>query len=449
MVCRWLLDMTQDFVAWFREASPYINAHRKRTFIVFLDSEACVDRLLSGIVHDLALLVSLGVRLVVVMDARTHVDRELAVRGIESRLFLGQRITTPEVLEAAVAAIGRLRAQLEARLSMSLPDTPMHNTRVQVASGNYVTGKPLGVIEGVDYQLSGEVRRINSQLLRHHLDDNSVVLLTSLGHSITGETFYIPGERVASAVAATLCADKLIMLTAEPVITRDGQTVSAMRPSELAAHASDLAPHGIAAHYIHALLEASRAGVPRCHLVDHRIDGALLLELFTRQGIGTQVSEYRGDVIRQAGAGDIGGILRLIEPLEQLGVLVRRDRERLEREIGHFQVADLDGLVVGCAALYPLQDKLAELACLAVEPHHKGHGYGEALLRAIEVQARARGFRQLLVLTTRAEHWFTEHGFRLISFAGLPDARRRMYNYQRNSKILRKDLHEERHEKPS
>lgn len=439
------LEKMQGFVSQFRDAAPYISSHRGQTFVILLDGETIASDKLSGIIHDLALLHSLGVRLVLVMGARLQLDEALAKQDLKSEFFAGRRLTSAAILDVAVATIGTMRAWMESRLSMGLPNTPMQNSRLQIASGNYITGRPVGVISGVDHLYSGEIKSVNHKLIRSHLDGEAIVLLTPLAYSITGHIFNVPSQKISATVAKELRADKLIMLTAKPKISHGSANVSILSYRDLVDYknASGCQLNSAASLYIDALCVASRSGIPRCHLVDYRIDGALLLELFTRQGIGTQISEHRNDEIRRANESDIGGILNLISPLEKAGILVKRSRERLEQEIDYFQVVVLDGLIIGCAALYPLstdQGQLAELACIAVNPDYASQGYGEALLESLERLALTRGYKKLLVLTTQTEHWFAEHGFIPAGFENLPENRADAYNFQRNSKVLIKSL---------
>jgi amino-acid N-acetyltransferase len=188
-------------------------------------------------------------------------------------------------------------------------------------------------------------------------------------------------------------------------------------------------------------LEACRGGVRRVHLINRHLDGALLLELFTREGVGTMVVRHSLDHLRDATIDDVGGVLALISPLEDEGTLVKRGRELLEIEIDRFSVVDHDGMIVGCAALYPYPDaKAAELACLAVHPDYRDAGHGADLLNVIEGKAQARGIERLFVLTTRAAHWFIERGFSEANVDALPADKRALYNWQRRSKVLIKTL---------
>jgi amino-acid N-acetyltransferase len=188
-------------------------------------------------------------------------------------------------------------------------------------------------------------------------------------------------------------------------------------------------------------LRAVRAGVGRAHLVSRRADGAILLELFTHSGVGSMITADPVERLRTAKIEDVGGILALIEPLEADGSLVKRNRERLEHEIANFEVIEHDGAILACAALYPFaEDKSAELACLAVAPEYRDAGYGERLLHACEARAKELKIRRMFALTTRAQHWFIAQGFKEAGVDVLPEKRKALYNWKRNSKIFLKRL---------
>ncbi len=187
-------------------------------------------------------------------------------------------------------------------------------------------------------------------------------------------------------------------------------------------------------------MRASSSGVGRVHLIGYNDDGTLLRELFSRDGVGTILTRESLEILRDARPDDISGLVALIEPLEESGALVRRSRELLEREISRFSVVEHDGMIVGCAALYPYGEDQAELACVAVHPHFRRWGYGERLLKRIETRARAVGIRRLFVLTTLTSHWFRERGFVEQSVDDLPEEKRLVYNLQRRSKVYAKPL---------
>jgi len=430
-----------DYVNWLRHASPYINAHRDRTFVVMLPGEGVEHPNFGNIVHDLVLLHSLGVRLVLVHGSRPQIEARLAARGLAARYHRGLRVTDGPTLECVVEAVGGLRLGIEARLSMDMAASPMQGARLRVAGGNLVTARPIGVVDGVDYQHTGEVRRIDRKGIERLLDERRIVLLSSLGYSPTGEIFNLACEDVAMSAAIELQADKLILFGAERgVLDAGGALVRELRPQQVPEHLERLGSD-YQGELLDAAAQACRGGVRRSHIVSYVEDGALLNELFTRDGAGTLVAQEQFEQLREAGIDDVGGLLELIRPLEEQGILVRRSREVLEREIGQFSIVERDGLIIACAALYPVPDSdWGELACLAVNPEYRQGGRGDQLLERIEQRARAQGLKTLFVLTTRTAHWFRERGFQPSGVERLPAARASLYNYQRQSKVFEKAL---------
>ena len=430
-----------DYVNWLRHASPYINAHRDRTFVVMLPGEGVAHPNFGNIVHDLVLLHSLGVRLVLVHGSRPQIEARLAARGLTPRYHRNLRVTDGPTLECVVEAVGGLRLGIEARLSMDMAASPMQGARLRVAGGNLVTARPIGVVDGVDYQHTGLVRRIDRKGIERLLDERRIVLLSSLGYSPTGEIFNLACEDVAMSAAIDLQADKLILFGAERgLLDAAGQLVRELRPQQAAAHLERLGSD-YQGELLDAAAQACRGGVRRSHIVSYVEDGALLNELFTRDGGGTLVAQEQFEQLREAGIDDVGGLLELIRPLEEQGILVRRSREVLEREIGQFSIVERDGLIIACAALYPVPESdWGELACLAVHPDYRQGGRGDQLLERIEQRARAQGLKTLFVLTTRTAHWFQERGFKPSSVERLPPARASLYNFQRQSKVFEKPL---------
>ncbi|MBF8744074.1 amino-acid N-acetyltransferase [Pseudomonas putida] len=430
-----------EYVNWLRHASPYINAHRDCTFVVMLPGDGVEHPNFGNIVHDLVLLHSLGVRLVLVHGSRPQIESRLAARGLTPHYHRGLRITDASTLDCVIDAVGALRLAIEARLSMDIAASPMQGSRLRVACGNLVTARPIGVVEGVDYHHTGEVRRIDRKGIGRLLDERSIVLLSPLGYSPTGEIFNLACEDVATRAAIELGADKLLLFGAESGLLDDkGNLVRELRPQQVPQHLARLGSD-YQGELLDAAAEACKGGVPRSHIVSYAEDGALLTELFTRGGGGTLVSQEQFEVVREATIDDVGGLLELISPLEEQGILVRRSREVLEREIEQFSVVEREGMIIACAALYPIADSEAgELACLAVNPEYRHGGRGDELLERIESRARQLGLTTLFVLTTRTAHWFRERGFVPSGVERLPSARASLYNYQRNSKIFEKSL---------
>jgi len=431
-----------NFVTWFRSVAPYFHAFRGRTFVIAFGGELVAERRFVSLAHDLNLLHSAGIRIVLVHGSRPQIEAQLKAREARSRYHRGLRVTDPVALECVKEAVGLLRVEIDALLSLGLPSTPMAGAAINTVSGNFITARPMGVHGGVDYQHTGAVRKVDAQAIAGCLDAGNIVVVSPIGYSPTGEVFNLAMEEVAVATAAALRAAKLVFLSGAAVIDADGAVRAELTANEaerLLADGARLAKD-TRAHLARAV-EAVRAGVERAHLVRRSVDGALLIELFTHEGSGSMITADKLERLRRATIDDVGGILRLIEPLEADGTLVRRSRERLEQEIGRFMVLEHDRLIVGCAALYPFpKTRAGELACLAVRPDDRGAGHGEKLLGALERQARAAGMKKLFVLTTRAAHWFVERGFRETGVDALPGEKQAMYNWQRRSKVLVKPL---------
>ena len=431
------------FVNWFRSASPYIRVHRGRTFVIQVGDNVLRSEGVTALVHDVALLTSLGIRLVLAFGARAAIKAGLDERGLESRYRAGVRITDAETMGVVKERAGRLLLELQARLSMGLGNTPTSNAAIRVSTGNYVTAKPLGVIDGVDYELTGNTRCIDADAISARLDDGEIIVLPPLGYSVTGEAYNLSALALAADLAVALQADKLIyLLEADDLFSlTGGRQASQLNQDDARALLGHAHAHSDSYQYLEHALEVSSNGVERVHLLNREEDGALLNELFTRDGSGLMLTTSPYDVTRRAEVADIGGILDLIEPCEQHGVLVKRSREKLELEAEHFTILTRDGVIIGCVGLYPYpKDAMGEIAGLVVHPEYQDSGQGSRLLEEVEKQARRQGLERVFVLTTQAQHWFQERGFLESSLQDLPMAKQYLYNYQRNSRILVKSL---------
>jgi amino-acid N-acetyltransferase len=446
------------FVDWFRHCTPYIHAHRGRTFVIAFGGEALDDARLPEIVHDIALLHGLGIRLVMVHGARPQIERRLAERGAALQYVNGLRVTDDAALACVKEAAGTARVEIEALLSLGLANSPMAGVRIPVASGNFVFARPIGVLDGVDYRHTGAVRRIDRASLMQRLDAGAVALMPPIGYSPTGEVFNLTAADVAHAAAVALDADKLIFLVEGPGLTEASESQArgaahgqaTLRSHLLGAEVADLLArrNDLAEDLGQALragAEACEHGVARVHIVGRADPSALLRELFTRDGAGTLITGEPYEQLRPALSSDIPGIRALLEPMERAGILVHRSAEELELVIDRFQVTELDGTIIACASLqaYP-QAAIGELACVAVHPAYRAQGRGDRLLAHMEECARAHGLERLFVLTTQTAHWFRERGFLPGDVQDLPDERRRQYNSARNSQVYVKTLRPQR-----
>ena len=427
---------SDDFIRFIRSSAPYIHAHRGCTFVLGIGGEAIADRRFPELMQDVALLHSLGVRLVLTHGARPQVDQRLAAAGVKTRVVRGRRITTKRALEHVKDAVGSTRVAIEAALSMGLPNTPMAGASIRVAAGNFVTAQPVGVVNGIDHEFTGDVRRVDVEAVRQRLDAGAVVLLSAIGFSLTGEAFNVPHQAVASAAARALGADKLLLLAEDALSDSRRKRIGELSPEE----ADELVrrrrlPLEMRLQVQEAVF-AVRHGVGRAHLVPRSAVGGILRELFTREGAGTMVAPGWGSV-RRATLADVGGILSLIESLADSGLLLRRPREVVEHEIDRFAVIVQDGMVVACGALRPYSaEGMCEIAAMAVHPAYRGGGRGQRLLEFLEAWAHDEGFERLFTLTTQTMQWFKERGFVSGRVTDLPEERRAVRSRRRNSKVL-------------
>jgi amino-acid N-acetyltransferase len=428
-----------------------MHAYRGKTFVVAMAGELIAAGKLNAFVQDLAILHSMGIKLVLVHGFRPQVNEQLAAKGHVSRFSHGLRITDEVALDAAQEAAGQLRFEIEAAFSQGLPNTPMANSTVRMVSGNFLTARPVGIVDGVDFRHSGLVRRVDAVAIRRAIDIGALVLLSPFGFSPTGEAFNLTMEDVATSTAIALRADKLLFLTEVPGIRENPQEVDADAAIDtelaladakrmLAALPAPTQPSD-AAFYLQHCVRACEGGVERSHILPFATDGALLLEVFTHDGIGTMVVDEKLESLREATADDVGGILQLIEPFERDGTLVRRERTEIERDIANYTVIEHDGIIFGCAALYPYPEaRTGEMAALTVSAQVQGQGDGERILKRIEQRAKAMGLDSIFVLSTRTMHWFIKRGFVQIDPDRLPEARKRKYNWDRRSMVLVKKL---------
>ncbi len=428
-----------DFVAWFRSVAPYINAFRGKTFVIAFGGEVVADGKFVELTHDFNLLAALGIRLVLVHGARPQIEQHLAKNNLGDTYHHGIRMTDADTMQCVKEAAGRVRVEIEALLSMGLANSPMANADIRVAGGNFITAQPIGVVNGMDLMHTGSVRKVDVAALNDRMEFGEVVLLSPLGYSPTGEVFNVTLEDIATATAIALDADKLVFLMdTDGVQDKKGKLLKELTIAGAQAVLSGKRklPDDVCL-FLPCAIRACEAGVARTHLISRHTDGAVLQELFSDEGIGTMVVESTLNTLRAATIEDVGGILHLLRPLEATGILVRRNRELLEREIARFVVLEHDHRIVGCAALYPFPDEAAaELACLAVDAQCRDRGYGQVILDHMIGIAKAQGLKKLFVLTTRTAHWFVERGFNEADVSALPAQKKLLYNYQRKSKVF-------------
>lgn len=430
------------FLNVLRSSAPYIHAHRNRCFVIAISGEAASRPDFTDLIYDIALLHSLGVKVVLVHGARPQIESRLTAADIKTDYVNDLRITSHDALKCVQEAVGSLRMEIEALFSTSLSGTPMSGARLDIASGNMVTAKPVGIRQGVDHQYTGVVRDIDVDAIHGHFEHGSLVLLSPVGYSRTGEIFNLRSEDVACAAAVALKADKLLLMHEGPHVHELLDCAAQLSLAEAGEVASNArADQPAASHLLDIAINACDQGIKRTHLISQGDNGALLQELYSRDGAGTLVSVKEFDQIRQASIEDVGGVMQLIDPIQNEGSLLPRGREQLELDIDHFLIMERDGLITACCALYPYSESgMGELACVAVHADYRKQGRAVALLENIERQASHLGLSRLFALTTHAPHWFVEHGFSAAGISDLPAARQNGYCIERNAKVFIKTL---------
>ncbi|GAB4815046.1 hypothetical protein N2152v2_002092 [Parachlorella kessleri] len=489
------------FVQFFRQASPYIAGHRGRTFVLALPGEVVDHKeVLHSLLEDVALLHGLGVKLVLVVGVRMQINKHVLEEGVKPRYEGGYRVTDTVTMAAAIEEAGKARMEIEARLSKGPAVTMVRRHErggdqsvnfgpaLSTVTGNYVAAKRKGVVDGVDYQHTGVVRFVQTEAVRKQLESGNVVLLSNLGYSAAGEVLNCDTYTVATRAAVDLQADKLILLTLPETQPLDLPQWLPLSDAErlLKSMASTPTQAGCLDDELHAGMQVQtssngsasqarsqtdvdfdkwyecglplpllaactvcRAGIKRAHLVDARIDGGLLLELYSRDGVGCMISTDFYEGIRPAAPQDLAAIRELLAPLEEKGILVRRSPQQMEDELPHFFVLERESKVLGCAAVKPLGrnavgEALAEFSAFCVHPTFRGSGKGDSFLEYLETDARSKGIQKLVLLTTRTADWFEQRGFRPAGPAHasqlLPDSRRGKIDPARNSQLFVKDL---------
>lgn len=428
--------MTESFVGAFREAAPYIRLLHGKTVVLAVLSPVLRSPNFAGLAQDIALLNNLGVRVVLMHGIRAFLPQN-------AQFVRHWRVTGSDTLAEIKRCCGTVRADWEAAWAAVPRPTVQSPRRMAVASGNYILAKPLGVIDGVDMQFTGEVRRIDTEAVNRALDGGQLVLVGPLAASFSGETFNLPLPETAAQMAAALDAEKLVFLTrADGVADAQGKCCLNLSWAQAEEYAGKFAQHEDIARILPAARTALEKGVHRVQILDGTADGSLLAELFTRDGVGTSLAQNAFAHIRAAVSADIPAMLRIIRPLAQNGTLLVRSYGDLERQLGDFYVLEYDNVLCGCAALKKFSGSgAAEISCLAVSDTVRNSGFGEMLLQSAENAARSQGISRLFALSTRTAQWFVERGFTAAALDDLPPERRRQYEDNgRHSKILCKYL---------
>jgi len=435
-------DFEKNFVQLFRSIAPYIHSFKSKIFVICISKKEISDKKFNNLIHDIALLNALGIKIIVTYNAMSGIETQLKIRNHQLKYSKGIPITDEIVLDCAKRAIGEYRLNIEASFSTNLPNTPMTNSKVRVVSGNFVKAKPLGVYDSVDFNKTGVVRKIDTDNIIKILESGAIVLIPPLGFSETGDAFNLSCDQLAVSIASELKSEKLIFTIDKDFLPKKNDSKFCEISHEKINYIlNESVLHEGSARLISQSTIANENGVERVHLIPLDDDGEILLELFTHDGIGTMLVKDKLDFVRSATLDDVSSILSLIEPFEKDGTLSSRSKLLIERDIKNFSVLEHDGIIYGCAGLYEFpEEKIGEIACLIISSNYQEKGEGKKLLNYIEKIAKSKKLKKLFALTTRTEHWFLKNQFKEAKPNQLPKQKINKLTKNRNSKILIKIL---------
>jgi amino-acid N-acetyltransferase len=414
----------------------YIPQFREKTFILAVDGAIVTDENFAALLLDVAVLRSLNIRVVLVHGASAQIKALAEEQKIQPSNLDGSGVTDAATLQLALTAANRLTHEILEGLSAN---------DLRAASTNVITAHPMGIIQGVDHLFTGKVERVDVELLQSLLSQGVVPVIPPLGFDGDGRTYRVNSDGVAVAAAEALKAIKLIFITSQDGILVQGRLIRQMLVADLesviALQKNDIAPEQLS-KAIHAVA-ACKAGVPRVHIINGKVDEGLLAEVFSNDGIGTLIYANEYQQIRRAMKKDVRAIQLLTKEAVEAEELVKRSRAAIEKNLGDFFIFEIDKNPVACVALhvYPEQKK-GELACLYVNPLHENRGIGRKLIQYVENKAREMNLTELLTLSTQAFTYFqSKAGFAEGTPDDLPPARREKYEQSgRNSKVLVKKL---------
>ncbi len=406
----------QTILKVLHDAGQYFHIYSGSTFVVLLD-QISKDQIVT-VAKDIALLSALNIKIILIAPSQPI-----------TKPFI---IKTEDELEQLLTNTQVIQRKIEVLLNQAFHQYQISSA---IISSSAVTTKPYGIHNGIDYGFFGKPRSIKKDLLNHLLDSASCLIIPTFGFAPTGETFIMDGLEMAEQVASALQCQKLMILTSAEAIPREmnaNQAKIFSQNSELPLTSRLL---------IKRCLPAIENGVDRVHILDSKIEGALILELLTRDGIGSMITNEPYDEIKQAELSNIQPLKALMQPLEDDGILKQRSIQELEKDIHNYYLMFRDNSLIGAVAYYPYpEEKTAELASLIVHPDYRKGKKANLLMQFIEQKAIADGFNSIFLLTTQTAHWFMGNGYKEASKQDLPKAKLELYDHSRNSKVFFKYL---------
>ncbi len=414
----------------------YIPQFREKTFVLAIDGAIVTDENFVMLLQDVAVLRSLSIRVVIVHGASAQIKALAEKQNVTPSNADGTGITDAATLQIAMDAANRLTHEILEGLAAN---------DLRAVCPNALVAHPLGIIQGVDHLFTGKVERVDTELLTTLLAHGIVPVIPPLGFDGDGKTYRVNSDGAAVAIAEALKATKLIYVTALDGILVQGRLIRQMLVADLesvlALQKNDIAPEQLS-KATHAVA-ASKAGVPRVHVINGKVDEGLLAEVFSNEGIGTLIYANEYQQIRRAMKKDVRAIQLLTKQGVETSELVKRTRAMIEKNLADYFIFEIDKNPVACVALHVFaEQKKGELACLYVSQSHENRGIGKKLIQFIENKAKEMNLAELIALSTQTFAYFqSKGGFSEGTPDDLPPARREKYDASgRNSKVLVKKL---------
>jgi amino-acid N-acetyltransferase len=418
-----------------RSILQYIPRFREKIFVISVDGAIVTSENFPNILLDVAVLRSLSIRVVLVHGAAAQIEILAKEMNVQPSNLDGSGVTDEPTLKLALTAANRLTHEILEGLSAN---------DLRAATCNALIAHPLGILHGQDHLFTGKVERVDVEMLQGLLTAGIIPVVPPLGFDGDGKTYRVNSDAVALELAKSLNAAKLIYITTLDGLIYQGNLIQQILVAELdallAQNKANFAPEILSKAQCASVACAS--GVSRVHVINGRVDEALLTEVFSNEGIGTLVYANEYQQIRRAMKKDVRAILTLTKSSVVAEELVKRTRANIEKTLGDYYIFETDKNPVACVALHQLDQTKGELACLYVSPLHENQGIGQKLVAFVESKARELGLSELVTLSTQAFTYFqSKGGFSEGSPDDLPSARREKYEQSgRNSKVLIKKL---------
>ncbi len=435
----------KEHVEIIRQTFGYIDQFRGETFVIKISSELIASPFIPILIKDLVLLHRMGIRIVLVPGARSRIDEVLTTYGMECKHVNGVRISPPE----SIPFIKMAAFDVSNKIMTVLAECGAH-----AVIGNWVKARSIGVRDGIDFQSSGIVERLQSNIVENVLGDGLIPIFPNIGWSARGKPYNLSSNELAYTISVSLKAAKLFFLTnggrirAKDYVIPEGTTIAddgtitqlTVIDAGLFLEQNSDKKDDTCLEMIGLAYRACRSGVQRVHIIDGAADGMILKEIFSNRGLGVMIYSNQHENIRQMTSADIPEVLRLMQPAIEEAILVPRTAADLEEKVEDYYVYEVDGTIHACAALHVYSDRQGEIAAVVVDETYKNLGIGRKIIGYLVDRAMALRLKAVFVLTTRTSDWFAQLGFLEATISDLPPERQRNYNKERKSIILLKRL---------